>query len=176
MTAIERSVLRRAFPFASVSATVQLQMRYASTTPGSAEIDLVRLKWRTLPTGCTSFGYFLVRDGTGPFNLQETFVGCEFNVNNDHSNLDTTKFPSRATRRHVWRARPRTCRARGRGHDRWLRRRFHRPRLSSESAATQFATRLGGSLTTTFSSIATSGYARSHASAPALLRCAISRR
>lgn len=92
MTTIEASLLRRAFPMTTVRATIDLQLGYASATSGTAEIDLVRLKWRTLPAGCTSFGYFLVRDGTGPFNLQETYGGCGGNVNNVLSNLDNTGF------------------------------------------------------------------------------------
>lgn len=90
MTAIEAALLRKNVGAATTRATLQLRMGYASTTPGTAEIDLVRLQWNTLPTGCSSFGYFLVRDGTGPFNLQETYGGCGGNVNDLLMNLDNT--------------------------------------------------------------------------------------
>lgn len=92
MTAIETALLERTFALTSMRATVDLDIGYASTTPGTAEIDLVRLRWIRLPAGCTSFGYFLVRDGTGPFNMQETYGGCGGNENNLLSNFDNTGF------------------------------------------------------------------------------------
>lgn len=90
MTAIEAGLLRKNVGTATTHASLQLRMGYASTTPGTAEIDLVRLQWNTLPPGCSSFGYFLVRDGTGPFNLQETYGGCGGNVNDLLMNLDNS--------------------------------------------------------------------------------------
>ena len=85
-------MLLKRLPFTATSARVVFEVSYASATPGTAEIDLVRLKWDALPPPCTSFGFYLVRDGTRPFDLQETYGGCGGNENTPFAELDNTGF------------------------------------------------------------------------------------
>lgn len=87
---LENGFLEKQFATATTSARVAFRIGYASANPGIAEIDLVQLKWDTLPAPCTSFGYFLVRDGTGPFDLQETYNNCGGNENTPLGNRDNT--------------------------------------------------------------------------------------
>jgi len=89
---LEGGFLVKRFPTTTTSATIAFQIQYTSTTPGTAEIDLVQLLWDTLPAGCTSFGYILVRDGTGPFGLQETYGGCGGNEDTAFSALENLPF------------------------------------------------------------------------------------
>ena len=87
----DRADLLQGFPAVTSKITVGFSLRYTNATPSmpaDQEIDLVRLSWQTLPVGtCTTYGVFLVRDGTGPFNLQETYQGCGANVNTTIRNL-----------------------------------------------------------------------------------------
>lgn len=98
LTAVgDGAFLLKQLPLATTKVTVSLAFSYASAMPGTAEIDLVRLRWDTLRPGCASFGYFLVRDGTMPFNLQETYNGggcgdAAANVNHYFTDLDNTGF------------------------------------------------------------------------------------
>jgi hypothetical protein len=79
-------------PAATSKVTVAFRIKYTSTAPGTAEIDLVQLRW-TMPTGgCTTEGFFLVRDGTGPFDLQETYSGCGTNVDTGLVDLANSGF------------------------------------------------------------------------------------
>lgn len=87
-TSNESAFIEKNLPQASSSIVVHVRLGWDSTTPGAAEIDMVQLRWLTLPGACTSFGYFLVRDGTGPFNLQETYGGCGGNEQNYLGSLD----------------------------------------------------------------------------------------
>lgn len=89
---LEGGFLVKQFPQTATSARISFALSYASTTPGTAEIDLVQLQWDTLPGTCTSFGYFLIRDGTGPFDLQETYGGCGGNENTPFLDLENTGF------------------------------------------------------------------------------------
>ena len=90
--AVETAYLIKSLPLATTSARVSLSLSYASTNPGTAEVDVVALRWDTLPAPCTSFGYYLVRDGTMPFDLQETYGGCGGNENTPLDILDNTGF------------------------------------------------------------------------------------
>lgn len=75
-------------PTATGSVRIAFDLEYSSDDPSVAEIDLVQLQWDILPMTCTSFGFFLVRDGTGPFNLQETYGGCGGNENTPMEDID----------------------------------------------------------------------------------------
>jgi hypothetical protein len=78
---LEGGFLVKQLPAATTSARIAFSVGYASTSLGTAEVDLVQLQWDVRPAACTSFGYYLVRDGTGPFDLQETYGGCGGNEN-----------------------------------------------------------------------------------------------
>ena len=84
--ALEDAFLEKHLPLATTSAVVDLQLSHDSTSPAGTEIDLVQLQWEMLPvegtTPCTAFGFYLVRDATNQFNLQETFGGCGSNQQN----------------------------------------------------------------------------------------------
>ena len=77
-------------PVANGSVRIAFDIEYSSADPSLAEIDMIQLQWDTPPAPCTSFGFFLVRDGagTGPFNLQETYGGCGGNENTALEDLD----------------------------------------------------------------------------------------
>ncbi len=77
-------------PTATGSVRIAFDLEYSSADASVTEIDLVQLQWDILPPPCTSFGFFLVRDGagTGPFNLQETFGGCGGNEDTPIKDLD----------------------------------------------------------------------------------------
>jgi hypothetical protein len=81
-------------PAATSLVTIAFRIKYASTSPGTAEVDLVQLRWDTAAAGCASEGFFLVRDSTGPFDLQETYTGCGGNVNTALVDLANTGFHS----------------------------------------------------------------------------------
>ncbi|MBL0217513.1 MAG: hypothetical protein IPQ07_27020 [Myxococcales bacterium] len=68
-------------PAATSRVRIAFKIAYTSTAPGIAEVDLVQLRWDLPLAGCTSEGFYLVRDSTGPFDLQETYAGCGANVN-----------------------------------------------------------------------------------------------
>lgn len=75
-------------------ASVELDLAMATTTVMNTEVDLVRLAWDIPPAGCTTFEFVLVRDGTGPFNLQETYdAGCVTGGNIEHFNIDLLNKP-----------------------------------------------------------------------------------
>lgn len=84
--ALENGFLEKHLPLATTSAIVDVQLGHESTSPGGTEFDLVQLHWEMLPvegtTPCTAFGFYLVRDRTDQFNLQETFGGCGTNQQN----------------------------------------------------------------------------------------------
>jgi hypothetical protein len=90
--ALHNGFLEKTFPASATRAKLMFRLSYASATPGTAEIDLVQLKWNALPMGCTSFGYYLVRDGTGPFGLQETYGGCGGNENTSLGDRDNSGY------------------------------------------------------------------------------------
>lgn len=89
-TSLEGAWLEKQLPKVTASIVVHVRLGWDSPTPGAAEVDLVQLQWLALPGTCTSFGYYLVRDGTGPFNLQETYGGCGGNEQNYLSSLDNS--------------------------------------------------------------------------------------
>ena len=91
---LEGGFLVKQLPTATTSARIAFRVGYASTNLGTAEVDLVQLQWDTRPTTCTSFGYYLVRDGTGPFDLQETYGGCGGNANTALPDLGNSGFHS----------------------------------------------------------------------------------
>lgn len=72
--------LVKSLPAPTTFVRVAFEISYTSATPGIAEIDLVQLRWNTPAPGCTSQGFYLVRNSTGPFDLQETYAGCSANV------------------------------------------------------------------------------------------------
>jgi hypothetical protein len=67
---------------AQTSAHVELDVQLEATDVGG-EVDLVALLWLTPPAPCTSFGYILVRDRTGIMVMQETYVGCGGNLDDN---------------------------------------------------------------------------------------------
>ena len=73
--------LRKTFPRTATHARISFDLSYATANGGIAELDLVQLQWLELPAPCTNFGYYLVRDSTGPLIMQETYTGCGGNVN-----------------------------------------------------------------------------------------------
>lgn len=90
VTPVAHYTLLHHLPVATSTIVVDLQMAYATASTMNTEADLVSLHWTSLPAGCTDFGYNLVRDGTGPFNLQETYLGtgCGPAASNvDHYNV-----------------------------------------------------------------------------------------
>lgn len=91
--------LSKQLPLATTKTFVHVQLSYATAATMNTEVDLMHLMWDTLPTGCTSFGFFFVRDGTKPFNLQEEYgdagtggLCAGGNVQNYSLNLDNTPF------------------------------------------------------------------------------------
>jgi hypothetical protein len=89
--------LRKKLPMATTKAVVHLQLQYSVVTTMNTEADFLALQWDTLPVGCTAFGFYLVRDGTKPFNLQETYgdagtggLCAGGSVQNPNLNLDNT--------------------------------------------------------------------------------------
>ena len=52
---------------------VELSLELSDT---SAEVDLIVLRWKTPPTGCTSARLVLVARGSRQLALQETYSGC----------------------------------------------------------------------------------------------------
>ncbi len=72
--------LVKALPAATTQVRIAFKISYGSTTPGIAEIDLVQLRWEIPAGGCSSEGFYLVRNSTGPFDLQQTYAGCGANV------------------------------------------------------------------------------------------------
>jgi hypothetical protein len=93
-TSLESAYLVQSLPMATTSAVVSLQLDYTTTNVNDAEIDLVALNWDAPPAPCTSFGYYLVRDGTMSFNLQETYggTGCAPSEQNYLPGLDNTGY------------------------------------------------------------------------------------
>ncbi len=81
-------------PAVTSSVRVAFRIKYTSSAPGIAEVDLVQLRWTTPAAGCTSQGFYLVRDSTGPFDLQETYAGCGANVNTALVDLANNGFHS----------------------------------------------------------------------------------
>ena len=74
--------LTEALPRADISIHVELDLDLEQTD-ATAEIDLVQVLWVPPPAPCDAFGYFFVRDDTGPLELQETFVNCGAASSND---------------------------------------------------------------------------------------------
>ncbi len=71
------------FPAPTSSVTVSMKLGYTTTNAGvDCEIDLVRMRFEG--GTCMPFGFYLVRDGTDQFNLQETNgnATCSGNRNN----------------------------------------------------------------------------------------------
>lgn len=87
----DSAYLIRQFPAPTTSLTIGMKIGYAVTNAGTdCEVDLARINWNM--GTCLPFGFYLVRDGTGPFNLQETNgnMACSGNRNNYFTNLDNT--------------------------------------------------------------------------------------
>lgn len=91
-TSLQIGNFHKQLPMATTSVTVTLQLAISTSNINDAEIDLLALHWDSLPTGCDSFGYNIVRDGTMQFNLQETYVGpsCGGSEQNYRPLLDNT--------------------------------------------------------------------------------------
>lgn len=84
--------LVKSLPAPATSVTVSMRVGWTIDNPGTdCEVDLVALRWLS-DTCATPFGYYLVRDGTNPFNLQETNgnATCTGNRQNYQSVLDNT--------------------------------------------------------------------------------------
>ena len=79
--------LAELLPTASTFVHVGIDVNLEGSTNGSGpEVDLVQLQWSVPPLGpdggaCTAYGFFVVRDSTGPVVLQETYAGCASNKN-----------------------------------------------------------------------------------------------
>lgn len=92
-TSLEGGFLVKALPVTPASSVVvRVQLGYETSTVNDAEIDMLQLKWDTLPAGCTEFGYYFVRDGTKAFNLQETYGTCGGNEQNYLPDLPNSGF------------------------------------------------------------------------------------
>ncbi len=93
-TSLESGYLVKQLPMATTSAVVSVQLGYETQNVNDAEIDLVALNWDAPPAPCTTLGYYLVRDGTMNFNLQETYAGtgCAPSEQNYLPGLDNTGF------------------------------------------------------------------------------------
>jgi hypothetical protein len=75
------------------TSSIHLEVDVEFTAGTDGEIDLVQIRWLDLPGTCTGFGYFLVRDQTGPVVIQETYVNCGGPASN---NDNLASFPSTA--------------------------------------------------------------------------------
>ena len=86
--------LEKDFPVTASKVTVHTRFSYSATVPSTAEVDILQLQWLDVPiSGCTTYGAYLVRDGSvapNAFLLQETYAGCGNNVNSGIRNLDNT--------------------------------------------------------------------------------------
>lgn len=91
-TSLENGFLVKQLPEFTNEVRLEVQLSIETTNVNDAEIDLIRIKWDALPAPCTSFGYYLVRDSTMQFNLQETYGGCGGNEQNYQPLLDNTGF------------------------------------------------------------------------------------
>jgi hypothetical protein len=93
-TSLQSGFLVKQLPMAITSAVVSVQLRYDTSNVNDAEIDMLALNWDVPPAPCTPFGYYLVRDGTMNFNLQETYggTGCAPSEQNYVPGLDNTGF------------------------------------------------------------------------------------
>ncbi len=91
-TSLENGFLVKQLPTLTNEVTVEVQLSIETTNVNDAEIDLLRIHWDVLPAPCDSFGYYLVRDGTKQFNLQETYGNCGGNEENYRPLLDNTGF------------------------------------------------------------------------------------
>lgn len=89
-TSLQSGFLVKQLPTVTSSVTVTVQLNIETTNVNDAEIDLLALNWDTVPSPCTGFGYYLVRDGTMQFNLQETYTNCGGNEQNYRPLLDNT--------------------------------------------------------------------------------------
>jgi hypothetical protein len=78
--------LTEALPAITTSLVWSFDLELAETTAG-AEVDLAQLDWDTPPGPCTDFGFYFVRDSTGPLVLQETYAGSGCNAGNTNDNL-----------------------------------------------------------------------------------------
>jgi hypothetical protein len=96
---------------ASAAIHVEFELAVGQRDDG-AEVDLMQLTWLPAPPPCTLFGYFIVKDDTGPMELQETFSGCGAANSNDtfpfgiadgfhHVAIDISLGAQAATRLHV---------------------------------------------------------------------------
>lgn len=87
-TSLEQGFLVKALPMPTSSVVVDLQFAYETSNVNDAEIDMLRLKWDTPAAGCDEFGFYLVRDGTKQFNLQETYAGVSCGANEQNYSAD----------------------------------------------------------------------------------------
>jgi hypothetical protein len=93
-TSLESTYLVKQLPMTTTTAVIAVQLDYTTTNVNDAEIDLIALNWDSPPAPCTTFGYYLVRDGTMQFNLQETYggTGCAPSEQNYLPALDNTGY------------------------------------------------------------------------------------
>lgn len=76
---------------ATTSISIGFTLAYSTTgSNADTELDLVQLVWATPLAGCTEQGYFLVKDGSGPIDLQETYLSCGANFDITYATLEGT--------------------------------------------------------------------------------------
>ncbi|MEO7091987.1 MAG: hypothetical protein ABI175_01975 [Polyangiales bacterium] len=89
----DSAFLIKHLPAPTSKMTIAFRIKYTSAAPGIAEVDLVQLHWDMPTAGCASEGFYLVRNSTGPFDLQETYTGgCGTNVNTELVDLANSGF------------------------------------------------------------------------------------
>lgn len=84
--------LQTQLPAPTTSVSISMKIGWTVSDAGTdCELDLVALNWN-MGSCAVPYGFYLVRDGTGPFNVQETNgnAGCNGNRNNPLQNLDNT--------------------------------------------------------------------------------------
>ena len=88
--------LHKQLPMATTKVVVHASLSYATAMTMNTEADFLQVQWDMLPNGCTDYGFFLVRDGTKPLNLQETYAGTGVcaggSVQNTTIDLDNAGF------------------------------------------------------------------------------------
>jgi len=79
-----KAFLSQLLPTATSSVHLGFWLNIDGTTKDAGpEVDLAHVEWNVPPAdaGCTTYGFYIVRDSTGPIVLQETYAGCASNKN-----------------------------------------------------------------------------------------------
>jgi hypothetical protein len=79
-----KAFLSELLPTATSSVHLGFWLSMDGTTKDAGpEVDLAHIEWNVPPgdAGCTTYGFYIVRDSTGPVVLQETYAGCASNKN-----------------------------------------------------------------------------------------------